>query len=374
MAITQNQRDGTPIFLKDSAWASNYFGGAEMLNQPKRKFLFFCGFIGNPLAMKPEFAAELMTNKYIFMSKGMKPPSFSIETEVLNQYNRKRIVQTGVTYDTITLRVHDDVDNKMSQLMYEYMRYTNKDFSNTNKEDWVSDVVKPDFKQSENWGMNLHADKQFFSGMWLAWVNSGRVTYAIIHNPLISKIDFDDLDYTDSELAEISITLDYEGVVFKDLNTNLESFSGEAIDLYNAILETESIGMPGEGPSTASAGSIAVNRSPGLGEIFNTFNTFFGKYNGSPTLSDAVGDFFLRPILGELSNSLSSWGNFNIGELGGGDLGALGAVGDVAGDALQYLNSGTVVTDIFKASTGSLGDTRANDLILQTTGLFGKLF
>ena len=383
MSITENI-NGSPLFLKDSAWASKFFGGQSMLNAPKRKFTFFCGFIGNSDAMKTvpggeQLFSNLLSPSYVFLVKSATPPGWKMDTAVLDQYNKKRVVQSRINYDPIDIRFHDDVDNKMVQLIDSYTKFYYGDSFNNEYADWSLDTTKA-FKNEGSWGIKANEHKYFFQAIWMAWVNSGTLTYAVMRNPMITDIKMDQLDYADNAPMEISMSFDYEGVVFKDMNvpisTETSSLSEEAALVRNLILDTEDVGQFFTGPHPTEAAPGRTNRSPGLGELFNAGSTFFGKYNGKPSLKDAIGDFVLKPIVGSLGTSLNSWGNFNFGGTGGaGGGGLFGNISNTIGNAAKYLNSGSIVRDTFKSSvSGSSLASRANTQFLKATQSFGKFF
>jgi hypothetical protein len=54
-------------------------------------------------------------------------PKFQIDTETLNQYNRKRIIQKKINYDPINVTFHDTSNDLNRKLWYYYMSYYYKD-------------------------------------------------------------------------------------------------------------------------------------------------------------------------------------------------------------------------------------------------------
>ena len=61
------------------------------------------------------------------MVKTINLPKFKLETEVLNQYNRKRIIQTKINYQPVTITLHDDQSDLIRNLWYTYYNYYYKD-------------------------------------------------------------------------------------------------------------------------------------------------------------------------------------------------------------------------------------------------------
>ena len=69
-------------------------------------------------------------------------PQTQIDQTLMNQYNRKRIVQTGVQFSPVTITFYDTRDNPITLLIMQYLNYyfnnfrvshggKNKDLSNT---------------------------------------------------------------------------------------------------------------------------------------------------------------------------------------------------------------------------------------------------
>jgi hypothetical protein len=56
-------------------------------------------------------------------------PKYTIETETLNQYNRKRIIQKKLNYDPINVTLHDTSGDLVRKMWYYYMNYYYKDSS-----------------------------------------------------------------------------------------------------------------------------------------------------------------------------------------------------------------------------------------------------
>ena len=108
--------------LKDYAHASKTFttNGYELA--PRTKFLFHVYFNLN--------TAEIPTLRNIFSAseqselgllvKTIQLPNFSIDTETLNQYNRKRVIQKKINYLPVSMTFHDDSGDLSRNLWYNY--------------------------------------------------------------------------------------------------------------------------------------------------------------------------------------------------------------------------------------------------------------
>lgn len=115
--------------LKDYAHASKTFltNGYELA--PRNKFLFHVYFNLN--------TAEIPTLRNVFsvsdqsslglLVKTIQLPTYNLDTETLNQYNRKRIIQKKINYQPVSMTFHDDGGDLSRNLWYNYYSYYYKD-------------------------------------------------------------------------------------------------------------------------------------------------------------------------------------------------------------------------------------------------------
>ena len=192
-------------------------------------------------------------------------PSFAFNTQTLNQYNRKRIIQTKVEWNPITIRFYDTRDNKFQIVMEEYFKWYYKDGrSDINKFGvgaYTPDVVdenpsidkfgfQPPFTERNKtketrftstvpFGTPIHPtdeygaggefgeapaadepainfEKYFFSKIVISRMSGGREdpikSPIILFNPTITNIQHDNLDYSSAQPISWSVQIAYEGV------------------------------------------------------------------------------------------------------------------------------------------------------------------
>lgn len=342
---------GAPIYLKDNAWASKFFSLTGGQN-PKNKFSYICALVPKNIVTSSTMALKDIKN-YIHLVKTVEPPKPNFDVEVVDQYNKRRIIQKKITWDPVTITFHDDRNSLIYSMLIEYMSYYYKDFRNTEAIDWTLDTVSNLINETD-WGYQAQIEKYFFHCICLAWTHGGKGTQIRLTNPMITNIQFDQLDYSDGTTPlEISVTFEYEGVRLSSINALLNETL--QLNLTKAILdEVNEIGQPFDDARFQPGASMpGDDRSLGLGEIFAAGATFYGKHNGKPTVKNLVDDFVLRPIKGVASSSINSWGNFNFGGIGtakkvGGLLGGSGnVIGNQVGDVFKVANSGTIIQDVF---------------------------
>ena len=64
-------------------------------------------------------------DKSLFLNKisSVTMPSYSTRTQTLNQYNKKRVVTTGVDYQPVQLTAYDDASGEFEEFLKNYSRF-----------------------------------------------------------------------------------------------------------------------------------------------------------------------------------------------------------------------------------------------------------
>ena len=115
--------------LKDYTHASNTFrtNGYELT--PRNKFLYHVYFNINT-GQIPQLQAAYGSGEIASISlmvKSIDLPSFQMNVETMNQYNRKRLIQTKIDYQPIQCIFHDDQGDLIRNMWYNYYSYYYKD-------------------------------------------------------------------------------------------------------------------------------------------------------------------------------------------------------------------------------------------------------
>jgi|APCry1669188970_1035186.scaffolds.fasta_scaffold12054_3 hypothetical protein len=228
-------------FLRDYTHASKTFRPNAYQNAPKLKFLFHVYFQLNPTGL-PEA-------NYGLLVKTVKLPSFNFETSQMNQYNRKRIIQTKIKYDTVNITFHDDNGNTIRRLWKGYYNYYYADgtkpevifagarggktplqqtggggTSGTTDATYNNRTLyQPSITGNDNWGYQGGTSDPtgvkipFFKNITVFGFNQHNfVAYTLI-NPVITSFSHDTYDYAQGAgTMEHQMTLDYETVVYNE--------------------------------------------------------------------------------------------------------------------------------------------------------------
>lgn len=230
---------GSP-YLRDFSHASKTFRTNSYENAPKLKFLFHTFFDINP-------EAYFSDANYGVLVKEVKLPSFSLATHQMNQYNRKRIIQTKIKYEPIEITFHDDNGNTINKLWEAYYRYYYTDGSkpsNVLRADrgggnfplfeggpmgrstasYNSRDIYDDTAGWTDWGLAGGSNREFFDegvkvpffkNITVFGFNQHDFTAYTLVNPMITNFSHDTYKYDSGNgIMENRMTIDYETVVY----------------------------------------------------------------------------------------------------------------------------------------------------------------
>jgi hypothetical protein len=239
--------------LKDYAHASKTFRSNGYEYAPRNKFLFHCYFNINT-SMIPSLAAIYNSTEKAtigLMVKTISLPKFKLETETLNQYNRKRVIQKKINYLPVTTTFHDDSGDLIRNMWYNYYSYYYKDpnqaygppaqngsigqiqtlpgFSYNARDIYANDRVVNDWGfvgesyDQGNAGSNgvgsggdqTSGKPPFFRDITIYGMNQHKWASYTLINPLISSWDHDTYNYSEgSGIMQNTMTIEYETVKY----------------------------------------------------------------------------------------------------------------------------------------------------------------
>jgi hypothetical protein len=232
-------------YLKDYTHASKTFRSAGYENAPRYKFLFHVYFNINTsqIPQLSQIYSSGETSTVGLLVKNIELPKFRIDTEVLNQYNRKRVIQKKIEYQPVRCVLHDDGGDLIRGLWYNYYAYYYKDpnqpyrgqsatngtigssttrttgFDYNNRDIYANDRFVNDWGyvgESYNDGTNSANGKPpFFRDISIYGFNQHKFVEYVLINPMISEWSHDTYDYSqDNGMMENSVTIQYETVKY----------------------------------------------------------------------------------------------------------------------------------------------------------------
>jgi hypothetical protein len=224
-------------FLRDYTHAAKTFRPNSYQYAPKLKFLFHVYFEINTDVYSKNVGTG---DNFGLAVKTVKLPGFSFNTSEMNQYNRKRIIQTKIKYDPVNITFHDDNGNIIRNMWKAYYNYNYADgtkpkvvfagargggANQTGSLATYNDrtTYQPSITGNDDWGYigetpNPSGHKiPFFKNITVfGFSRHNFVAYTLI-NPIITKFDHDAYSYNEgSGTMEMKMDLDYETVVYNE--------------------------------------------------------------------------------------------------------------------------------------------------------------
>jgi LysM repeat protein len=388
-------------YLRDYTHASKTFRTNSYQNAPKLKFLFHTYFETNAEAFPNNF-------NYGLLVKDVKLPSFTFATHQMNQYNRKRIVQTKIKYEAVDITFHDDNNDSVNYLWNNYYQYYFSDgskpqnvlqgFRGTNLDNTpVADaglsnrsmqyndrnLYENSITGDDDWGFsggqtNSDTGKKvaFFKNITVFGFNQHNFTAYTFINPVVTNFSHDSYNYEDGNgVMQNKMTIDYETVVYNygkmdgrkpgDIVTGFGDVS-----TYDRTVSP--IAQPGSNGTVLGQGGLVdaaggAMRALGDGDILSavktvgtTYNTF--KNTNLKSVATAELNAMLRNSIQNTPNTRNSL--FNFPKAGA----TPGPIGTAAFPTIGARSSPPVITDLGTAGNQYNGADLTEDTPVRQSG------
>jgi len=229
----QTNLDGEKYNLRDYRHASRFYADDHQARAPKYSFLYYVKFEINQRAAK----GTLDKNIGMYVKK-IDLPKFTVQTEMVNQYNRKTQINTKLTYNPITIDFHDDNADIINDLWYFYYRSL---FADSNYGDGNTNIPRQ-FTDTK------YGPTDYEYGMYDNQISESfieRIDIYMMHhtlhdhtkisliNPKISEWKHDTAGQSDStKMMQNSMTVVYENVLYTRGTGNL-NITGFVNELYD---------------------------------------------------------------------------------------------------------------------------------------------
>ena len=242
--------------LRDYQHAYDTFVKGNYNLLPRNKFLFYVYFNVNlniP-ALANLFSGGKQSQVGILV-KTAQLPSYEIDVATMNQYNRKRLVQTKINYNPAQIVFNDDNSDLIRNMWYQYYQYYYSDptyqYGNTPAQSGVlgqlatplpviggnynvSDVYSPN-RPVEHWGLSgqgytnptldslasslltgpASGQQPFFNDITIYGMSQKTFAQYTMINPLITNWTHDTYDYSQgSQVMTHTMTIRYETVKY----------------------------------------------------------------------------------------------------------------------------------------------------------------
>lgn len=311
--------------LGDYEHAARLYTDNNMRLTPKLKHLFHVVFNINP-AIKSLLDTQNVFDKteINLLVKSVDLPGYNIKTETLNQYNRKKVVQTGVEYNPVNLEFHDDNAGITTFLWESYFRYYYADSNYTTRNTDGSPGIESSSYQktgSKNtmyggadrlaykYGLDRGGKPQhFFKSIQVFQLHPQNVkptfTSFTLVNPIISKFQHDKLAQDGSEFSTNSMTIEYEAVFYNRGNTKEGTSPANFASIHYDHMPSPLTLAGGGGTGTLfGTGGVLSGINTAIDDLTN--GNFLGGLIVAANTVNAAKKLTLKTVAGEVINSLS---------------------------------------------------------------------
>lgn len=186
---------------------------------PKNKFLFHVAFNINWPAVRSKTDTSLklletLKDEINLLVKSIELPAYTVQHEVLNQYNRKRVVQYQHKYNEVGVSFNDDNMGLVNQLWQAYYKYYYADPIVSNaKGAYNKTATKPASFITNPYGYNGRI-AAFFNYITIYQMSRHEfVSYKLI-NPVITSWTGGKMAYNDYGSHHFDMKFAYESVYY----------------------------------------------------------------------------------------------------------------------------------------------------------------
>lgn len=253
MAFTPNQylNNTTDVLLRDYRHAARLFTDDQFRLSPKQKFQFHVSFSINRAALLDPSLVQRHGNEINMLVKSIDLPGFEIQSETLNQYNRKKNVQYSHKYKPINVTFHDDNMGIINQLWHNYYNYYYADPSSAKDPGSYNRTATKNFSYTSNaYGLDNGSTTPFFNYIKVYQMARHEFVCYTLHNPLITSWNHNRVDYNTSGAHDNAMGLAYEAVSYDVGKVTAGDPEGFGVEHYDQT------------PSPLSSSGTTVNSTP----------------------------------------------------------------------------------------------------------------
>ena len=307
--------------MRDYKHASRTFVDNNFELQPRHGNLFHVVF---------EFTAEAQglfnTVEKLEMPilvKSIDLPSYSIDVQTHNQYNRQVQTHHKISYNPVNVTFHDDVKELIRNLWHKYYVFYSADPTYSLDSNSYNTQDRYANRTQSQWGMQ-RGNKRFFKNIKIYSMHNHKFAEYTLINPIITSFNHDNHAYASAGLMQHSMQLQYETVKYATGFVNDISPTGfgeihydvETSDLSNGpqrgqvFVDGQLVNTNGQGPSDLFSSNLGTIGSQGI--LFDNLsnlsfgsviNTALGKVASNILTGQKPTSNILVPFIGKSSIS-----------------------------------------------------------------------
>lgn len=284
------------LHLRDWRHANQFYTNFGHAFSPKVKFLYHVVFeLNQNVPSNLRQNSEKFKKELSVLVNSTDLPSFRVNMENKQQYNRKKNLQTRVDYQDVQMRLYDDNVGSVRSMLQEYYQYYFEDGRHNETDGSFKQRDKYHSGKPPNYGLNTRshrANEAFFKYIHIYQMGKNQWNRYTIVNPLIAQWSHGDVSYAEgASMVEHTINFGYESVFYAngEVGSDLEpkgfasAETGYDQSKHNIYKSSPNIGMPqtlSPSQDTTVTGAQSVNTTGSAGSA-----GIFAEQNDQPSSS-----------------------------------------------------------------------------------------
>jgi hypothetical protein len=266
-----NLTPSSEILFRDQQHAARLFVDDNFRLAPKYKFLFHVAFGINAAALRNAELQQRHKNEIGMLVKEVDLPSFDVQSDTLNQYNRKKVVQYQHKFKKINIKFHDDNMSLINQLWQNYYSYYYADSAATGIPGAYTRNATLDYNHiTAPYGLDNRSIAPFFKYIKIYQMARHEFVCYTLINPIITSWKPDSVAYNGTDLMGSAAEIEYEAVNYsmgQVVPGDPEGFALEHYDQTPSPLSGQSV------PNSPSFANAASNAKPYIESVTQQVNT-----------------------------------------------------------------------------------------------------
>lgn len=288
MAFSANSsiKADSKIGLKDYRHAADLFNVDQFRLAPKSNFNFHVAFGINKAALKNADLIQRYGLEINLLVKSIDLPSFSVTTEIANQYNRKKVIQNTHKFSDITITFHDDNMGLINQLWQNYYSYYYADPTSSGQSGaYNRNAMRSSSYITTPYGLDNGSTNPFFTYIKIYQMARHEYVQYQLYNPLITNFAHNKLDYSDTKMHDFSMKIQYEAVSYTSGNVSAGTPEGFGVVHYDT---TPSPLQGGTAPPTASSSFLKTGSTTQNAGVLNNAIATVNNYQNTQSSSSGL--------------------------------------------------------------------------------------
>jgi hypothetical protein len=286
MAFTPTQylNSSPTVNLKDYQHAARLFVDDQFRLLPKTKFLYHVSFSINEAALKSIDLIQRHRNEINMLVKSVDLPNYTISTETLNQYNRKKNVVTGHKYTAANIKFHDDNMGLINQLWQNYYSYYFADSTSAKTAGSFNRTATKNFDYIKTpYGFDNGSTLPFFNSITIYQMARHEYVSYTLQSPIIASWNHNLLDSANQTAHDNSATIMFEAVSYGNGMVTPDDPPGFGAEHYDQTPSPLQGGtQPNASPSFVSNVNVQGNAQSFVSNLTTTVNGYQNSQNLPP--------------------------------------------------------------------------------------------